>query len=214
MKKTILFLLLIIFFCGNITVIQADVKADKIIKKVLAKYEASKTFKADFEQTYYWVLTDNKAEQFGTIWLEGKDKFKIQTENQVIVSDGKTVWTYSKNTNQVLIDNVQKTEDITLPGDIMLNFLDEYKAIYTGKEKLKKILCHRLEMTAKDENQFIQKVILWVGNDDLVVHQIEQIDLNKNTNTYYLKSIEFNKPFDDNFFHYEPGDSVEVIDMR
>ncbi|NOZ60613.1 MAG: outer membrane lipoprotein carrier protein LolA [Calditrichaeota bacterium] len=214
MKRILWGLLMTVFFVVNFTALRADVKADKIVKQILAKYKNSKTFKADFEQTYYWVLTDNTAVQRGTIWLEGKDKFKIQTENQLIVSDGKTVWTYSKNTNQALIDNVQKAEDITLPGDVMLRFLDKYRATYIGEERADGIACQRLELTANSGDQFIQKVILWVGKKDPIVRQIEQIDLNKNTSTYHLKGIEFDTPFAKDFFHYSPPDSVEVIDMR
>ena len=169
---------------------------------------------ADFDQIYHWVLTNNKAEQSGTIWLEGKKKFKIQTENQLIVCDGTTVWTYSQNTNQVLIDNVQNANDITLPGDIMLNFLGKYRPIYIDKEKLNGVECHKIELDAKNDDEFIQKVIVWVGKKDLIVHQIEQIDLNNNENIYRLKNIQFDVQFAKEFFKYIPPDSVEVIDMR
>ena len=215
MKKNLFHIFLLAFILTQFVIsARADVKAEKIVKQVLTKYEAAKTFQADFEQTYYWVLTDNKSEQYGTIWLEGKTKFKIQTENQLIVSDGKTVWTYSKTTNQVLIDDVQKTDDITLPGDIMLTFLDKYDPVYIGEELTNGIKCHRLELTSKTDDQFIQKIILWIGNKDLEVKKIQQIDLNKNKNTYVLKSIQFDVLFPKDFFQYSPPDSVEIIDMR
>lgn len=215
MKKFLFLILSCAFIVMQISSFaKADVKGKKVVEQVLKKYEAAKSFQADFEQTYYWVLPDTKSEQYGTIWLEGKTKFKIQTENQLIVSDGKTVWTYSKTTNQVLIDEVQKADDITLPGDIMLTFLDKYDPIYIGEELINGIKCHRLELTSKTDDQFIQKIVLWISIRDLIVKKIQQIDLNKNKNTYVLKSIKFDVLFPKDFFHYVPPDSVEVIDMR
>ena len=191
-----------------------DTRADAIVKQVLNRYDQSKTIKADFHQTFHWVLTNTKSEQNGTIWLEDKEKFKIKTETQLVVSDGKTIWTYSQSTNQVLIDNVQKAEDITLPRDILLNFSDKYQATFVKEEKLNGEDCFVIELNSKTDDNFIKKMTIWVSQKRLVVKKIVQTDLNNNLNTYILSNIQFDVLLEDNFFKYNIPDSVEVIDMR
>ncbi|HDP98313.1 MAG TPA: outer membrane lipoprotein carrier protein LolA [bacterium] len=191
-----------------------DSKANSIIKNVLRKYDQSKNIKSDYKQVFYWKLTDNIAEQQGVIWLQGKEKFRIETENQTIVSDGKTLWTYSRATGQVIVDNVQNSEDINLPKDILLNFSDEYRASYISDELIDKDKCHLIELRPSSGDQFIKLIKIWIHIKDMIVIKIEQTDLNDNTNTYWLSNIEFNLPLKDSFFKYVVPDSVEVIDMR
>jgi len=183
----LLFFLLPVFLFASS---KNDAKA--IIKKVLKKYDENKNIKVDFLQTFHWKLTENISEQKGTIWLEGKEKFKIESEDQTIVSDGTTVWIYSNANNQVLIDKVANAEDINLPRDILLNFSD----------------------TSRMDDQFIKQIKIWIETKKMILVKIEQTDLNKNVSSYLLSNFKTNVPISANFFKYEIPDTVEVIDMR
>jgi len=135
-KYTLIIVLLLLILIINLFNAFADEKSKSIIKNVLKKYEESKNIKVDFLQSFNWKLTENISEQKGTIWLQGKEKFKITTEDQTIVSDGETVWSHSKINKQVIIDKVANTEDINLPRDILLNFSDQYESTYIKMLKL------------------------------------------------------------------------------
>ncbi len=189
-------------------------KANSIIKKVLKKYEQSKNIKVDFLQTFNWKLTENVSEQKGTIWLEGKEKFKIETEDQTIVSDGNNMWIYSKTNNQVIVDKVANAEDINLPRDILLNFSDQYTPSYIKEERIKNQNCFLIELSSKGDDQFIKQVKIWIETKNFTLVKIEQIDLNENVNSYLLSNFETNVPISASFFKYEIPDTVEVIDMR
>ncbi len=193
---------------------KADSQADAIIKELLKKYEASKNVKVDFQQKFIWKLTDNISELKGTIWLEGKDKFKILTDDQTIVSDGKTLWTYSKTNHQVIIDQVAQAEDINLPRDILLSFSDQYDSHYLKKEKIDNKQYHLIELTAKVDELFIRQIKIWIEVRDLILAKIEQIDLNENVNEYLLTNLELKANLPANFFKFEIPDTIEVIDMR
>lgn len=189
--------------------------ANEIIKKVKAKFDGLETFRADFSQISYWKLADNVHQQEGAIWLKGKEKFKIETHDQITVSDGKTIWTHSKFNNQVIIDNINKTGgEANLPRDIFLIYSEQYQPSYLQNDKIEDQDCYVLELKSKTEDVFIKFVRLWINQKTLVPIKIEQIDLNNNTNTYLLKNIVIDKPLADNFFHYRIPESVEVIDMR
>ena len=182
-NQSILAINLALIFLSAILFAASDNNADSIIKEVLKKYEESKNFKADFVQTFFWKLADNINQQKGTIWLEGKEKFRIQTEDQTIVSNGEIVWTYSKTNNQVILDNINNAEDINLPKDILLKFTEQFRAKYVKDENIDNRNCHLLELNTKNEESFIKKVKIWIDSKKKIVLKIEQLDLNENLNT-------------------------------
>ncbi len=212
-RKIGVYFLVLLFFPLSLLALP-DTKANSIISQVVKKYEDSKNIKVNFLQLFYWKLTDNKAEQSGTIWLEGKEKFKILTDNQLIISDGNTIWTFSKTTNQVIVDNLQSAEDVDLPKDILLNFSDKYHAEYIQDEKIDGIDFHLIKLTSKTEENFVREMRIWIDIKEKTVNKIEQLDLNNNTNTYLLRDFIFNVDLGAKFFKFEIPDSVEVIDMR
>ncbi len=213
--KTLAFLIIILIYQQSLSLCALDNKADEIIGKVKAKYDDLKTFYAEFDQTSYWKLADNLQEQHGKIWLKDKDKFRIETPDQTVASDGKAIWTFSQFNNQVIIDNVDKSgEEIRLPKDMFFKYSEDYLPVYLKDEKLDEQDCFVLELRAKTEDIFIKYMKIWVNAKMIVPVKIEQVDLNSNSNTYLLMNVEINKAIDNDFFTYKVPDSVEVIDMR
>jgi chaperone LolA len=213
--KALTFLMTISFCIQSLSLFASDKKADEIIKKVKDKYDDLKTFHAEFAQASYWKLADNIHEQKGKIWLKGKDKFKIETDDQTVVSDGKTIWTYSQFNNQVIIDHVAKSgEDIRLPKDIFFKYSEDYNPIYLQDEKIDNQDCSVLELRAKTEDIFIKYMKIWINLKFFVPIKIEQVDINGNSNTYLLTNIQVNKAINDDLFIYKVTGAVEIIDMR
>ena len=213
--KILVYLMMIFVSYQSASLFAADNKAEEIIKKVKDEYDDLKTFYADFTQTSYWKLADNVHEQKGKIWLKGKDKFKIETDDQTVVSDGKTIWTYSKFNNQVIIDKVEKSgEEIRLPKDIFFKYSEDYNPIYIKDEKIDNQDCSVLELKAKTEDIFIKYMKIWINKKISIPVKIEQIDINNNSNSYLITNVEINKAIDDSFFVYKVPESVEIIDMR
>ena len=213
--KMFAYLIIILIYHQSQSLIAGDNKADEIIKKVKAKYDGLKTFYAEFDQTSYWKLADNVQEQHGKIWLKGNDKFRIETPDQTVVSDGKAIWTYSQFNNQVIVDRVEKSgEEIRLPNDIFFKYSEDYLPVYLNDEKIDDQDCFVLELRAKTEDIFVKYMKIWIETQKTIPVKIEQVDINSNSNTYLLMNLEMNKSIDDNFFTYKAPDSVEVIDMR
>ena len=154
--QTIAYLIIISICHHTLSLFALDNKADEIIRKVKAKYDDFKTFYAEFDQTSYWKLADNVQEGHGKIWLKDKDKFRIETQDQIIVSDGKTIWTFSQFNNQVIIHKVEKSgEEIRLPNDIFFKYSEDYIPVYLKDEKINNKDCFVLELRAKTKDIFI-----------------------------------------------------------
>ena len=102
--------------------------ASKILKKIVKKYNNIENFTAEFVHTEYFNLTGSKNETMGKINIKEGVKYRLVTDDQIIVTDGKIVWTYSPFNNQVLIDNVKEGDGSLLPRDLLYKYPKEYYA--------------------------------------------------------------------------------------
>ena len=101
MKKYFLIVALTLITLGK--TFAMDNKSDSILKAVSAKYKSFKTYKASFAYNL-----ENKKDKInitkkGTIYVKGL-KFKIEMGNLEIFCDGKTIWKYNKEDNEVEIN--------------------------------------------------------------------------------------------------------------
>jgi len=191
-----------------------SIDAPEIVNKVKETYESTKNFSADFKQQFKWKLAGETQENVGKILLKDNDKFRIETEDQVIVSDGATLWTFSKMNNQVIIDNLSNADEVVLPREIFLRFSKKYKPLLLGKETLNNTECYVIQLIAESEDVFIKEMKLWIDKTNWLTQKIEQVDINKNITIYSLTNINTDLQIEDKAFDYKIPPNVEIIDMR
>ena len=81
-------------------------KGKEILNKVSKKYKSYTTVKADFKSVMNSPQDKINLEQKGTFFLRSNtNKYKVDMGAQTITCDGKKVWTYVKEANEVQIDN-------------------------------------------------------------------------------------------------------------
>src|ERR1700722_17576088 len=103
--KKILIAALLVSFLSFKSYAQDINKAKEILNKVSAQYKKFSTLKVDFKYINE-VQGDKKfrEEEKGTLYLK-KTKFELEMTDQVVISDGKTLWTYIKDAKEVQINN-------------------------------------------------------------------------------------------------------------
>ena len=82
--------------------IAQDQQAQKILNDVSRTYKSYKTIKAKFKINILSKQGQGTFSQAGTLYLKGK-KFRITMADQEIYCDGKLLWTYFKEENEVQI---------------------------------------------------------------------------------------------------------------
>jgi len=190
-------------------------KAKDIIKKVKEKYETLKSLQADFEQTFKWELAGETQSVKGTVYLAEGNNYRIETDTQAIVTNGTTVWTYSKNSDQVIIDLVAAAQEGQLPRDLLFKYSEEYKPKLAGEEKIEGRKCYKLELIPKNEDDsFIRVMAIWVDSKSWLTKRIEQVDINDNVNTYMVTNILDNPELAPELFTFEVQPESEVVDLR
>jgi len=192
----------------------AQEDAGKIIAKVRSTYDNMQSLTADFEKDYTWALAGETQTLAGKLYLKKGDRYRIETDVQTIVTDGKTVWTYAPGKSQVFVDRLEKSEENPLPRDLLVKYANEFKPKYLRSETVNERDCHVVLLEAREAEAFARSVTVWVDKKSSVVVQIEQRDLNDNITTYRLKNFALNPALSDQLFTFEIPANTEVIDWR
>lgn len=216
MKKfNVILLLICLLFTFNIVSntadAQSDSKAVKILDDAVSKLNSFKSLKIDF--TFNIEDKSQKInENYSGTFTTKADKYKLQFGEQTIFCNGKTVWTYFKNANEVEITDLNSSEEPLTPISFIKNYKKEYKARFISDRNNIQVV--ELYPVAKEKTLIKATVTI-----DKPTKQIKNISIqNKDGsfNKYIIKTITPNTVASDNEFNFDktkyPG--VEIIDMR
>ncbi len=211
MKKMILVTALFAIF--NSLIGQTDTKAKAILDALSTKMNALETMK--FEFTYSMVNTTDgiNESKSGSIYLKG-DKYRLYIDDQLVICDGTTVWTYFKEENEVQINNVDPNNQNT-PNKMLTSYNENYKAKFIKEAPLGNMIIQTLDLTPVTTQSFY-KVRLEINKGANMLYRSTVYDKNNTTYTYLVTNfVENPKIFDSRFtFNKDDYPGVTVNDMR
>ena len=205
-----------IFWLGlGIQTSRGQTEAQKIINNLRKQYEDISNISAKFKQIFYWKLTDETQEISGKIAVKDGKKYRIETPDQIIVTDGKVIKTLSVINKQVIIDQIKESnQDNPLLREFLERYSEQYTPIVTGEEEFDHVECTVLELKPKLEKMFYQKVRIWVDTKRWLILKIEQTDINDNLTIYELSDIDLKTKLPDDLFDLKIPKDYEIIDLR
>jgi outer membrane lipoprotein carrier protein len=190
-------------------------EAEKLMDKISKRYKAFKSIKADFVYTIENKQQKSQEKQKGNLMVKG-NKFRLDIANQIIICDNKTIWTYSKEVNEVQIDNYNPKEGAIRIDDIFTmygkGFL--YKTLETKKEGNREIVT--IELTPKDKKKKFFKIKVVVDKTNQTILSSQVFDKSGTIHTYTVTNQVPNFKFEDNQFVFDPKkyQGIEIIDLR
>ncbi|HZK65566.1 MAG TPA: outer membrane lipoprotein carrier protein LolA [Puia sp.] len=219
--KLILFVLsafLITISClgQNNSLGQNDPEAKQILDKASARIKAYKSIQAIF--TLEIQDGDGKSQDVkkGTIWMKG-NAYKVDITGQEIYSDGKTIYTYDKSSNEVTITKSDPSSSALSPQKLFTNFYDKdflYKVNGEIKQGAKTV--QEIEMTPIDKTRNFHKIYLYIDKKSHMVVSGKMLDKSGNRYLYTINNLKGNLPLTDGSFIFDkakhPG--VEEVDLR
>jgi outer membrane lipoprotein-sorting protein len=146
--------------------------------------------------------------------VKGK-KFHATTAQAAIWFDGKTMWTYMKNSDEV---NISHPSSKQLQAMNPYNFINIYKKGYK-MEMTKGKGIYTIHLTADNSQQHIEEMYLSVSSSNYHLKEVKMAyghgQGKKNWNTYTITSIR-QKALADACFAFQQKDfpTAEVIDLR
>jgi chaperone LolA len=187
----------------------------KIVKELQNKYEKITNLSAEFVQIDKFKLTGSQTETTGKIFIKDGVKYRLETEDQIIVTDGQTVWTYSIFNNQVLVDRVKEGDGSLLPRDLLFRYPRDYFASLLDEVELDGEDYYILRLDPKEGvHGFIKTMKIWVNSDSYMISKIEYTDFNDNISYFEIKQVDIDTKLNDSLFQLEIGEGVNVIDLR
>lgn len=163
-------------------------KAKKILNKLSKTYKNHKSIKADFTITS--VNPDkSKMSQRGTIWVK-KKFFKIAMSDQVIMCDGKTIWTWQKEVNEVQIKNYNPSSREIQPSQLFTIWEQGFNYVWAGTATKGGKKVDVIDLVPKDgkEGKDYSKVKLYVNSAAYQITSATIIKKNGVKITYTINS--------------------------
>jgi outer membrane lipoprotein-sorting protein len=209
MKNILLIALLLAFSVSGIA--QNDKKATAILDEVSVKTKSYKTIKIDF--TY---AMDNAKEKIhdkfkGTLVSKG-DKYKLTAAGQDVISDGKTIWTYLKDANEVQINNVGDDDDSFTPTKMLSGYTKDFKSKFIEEKGNDQII----ELYPLQKGKTFTKVRLTIDKAKKQISKFVIYDRSGSTFSYIVDKFVADQPIADNVFSFNKAEhpGVDVNDMR
>lgn len=196
-------------------VLAQDAKAKEILERASKKMNGLKTLKAAFALKLLGTGGKVRDTKKGTFLMKGP-KYHITLTGQEIICDGKTVWTYIKDANEVQVSNFNASEQSISPTKLFTNFYDkEYSYRYIGTRKVSGKACNVIEMMPVNKAKQFTKVELAIDNNSTIAGG-NIFEKNGNQYQYEVSGFTANAALADNQFSFDaklhPG--VEVVDLR
>lgn len=199
----------ILFLLVATQVLTAQNSTDVLVRGIVEQLRAHKNLELQFN---YQISPDGKNfsdVEKGKAWLQG-EAYRIEMADQQTFSDGKTIWSYLIDEEEVMVSNASEGEDNTPLK--LLTSLDQNYAATIAKIDEKGVAT--IEM-ANPKGQF-RRITLKINTK---ATEIKGVDIYAEDGSKVVLTVEemkFDQDLDDKFFTFDEKahPNVDVIDMR
>ena len=181
--------------------------ADDIALRLQQRYRAIDALQADFVQTMGGAALQ------GTLTVRG-DAFRIELPDQTLVSDGTTLWSYSHEDNQVVIQDYADDDIGFSIGQVFTDYLTVFRPTGATRATMNGVRHDVLALVPRDTGSSVQDATLYVRSDDAVPTMVRVHDINGATLAFDLRNVQPNPSLTSEAFTFRYPQGVEVIDLR
>ena len=204
--KNIIACLFLLFVTQAVT---AQNNAEALIRVLVNQVKSHQNMEMKFS---YQISPDEKTlidALKGKAWLQG-EAYKIELPEQQTISDGKTIWSYLVDDEEVLVSNATEGSDNT-PLKLLTSLDKNYAATLTNIDAQGNAV---IEL-ANPKGQY-KRITLKINAKKT---ELKNVDIYMEDGSKVMITIEemkFDQQLDDNFFTFDAKKhpNVDVIDMR
>jgi outer membrane lipoprotein carrier protein len=187
-------------------------EASEIVSKLQKKYESISSIKAEFTQEVTSKgMPAMKSE--GKVWLKKPGKMRWEYKKpakDLIVSDGKTIWLFQPDLNQV----IERAASTAAASSMATDFLSGIGILEKEFEvKLSEVEAanHVLILTPRQEQPGLSKLILEVNKENFIVEKTVITDHFGNQTAVAFDGVKLNASMKDSLFRYAPPKGAKVV---
>ena len=206
MKASKIIVGLVLLFAAQ--AVTAQNNAEAIIRLMVNQMKSHKNVELTYKYQVNAEGQSSEAQQ-GKAWLQG-EAYKVEMVEQQIISDGKTIWTYLIDDEEVMVSNATEGEDNT-PLKLLTSLDKNYAASLTGMDAQGTAT---IEL-ANPKGQY-RRVTLRANASKMAINSMD-VYLEDGTKLIItVDEMKFDQNLDDKFFTFDTKahPKVDVIDMR
>ncbi|MFH0990989.1 MAG: outer membrane lipoprotein chaperone LolA [bacterium] len=186
----------------------------QITERMQKRYDALQDATAKFQQHVKFGFSNIEQDFSGVLMMKRPNNYRVESEHQTIVTDGKTVWSYSPVNKQVLIDTYKENQNSLSPENFLLNLPSNFYATLLGAEAINREKVYTLKLVPKDDRSFIKSLKVWVEDGVWTVRKVIVLDVNDTETTYTVADLKQNIGLSASTFSFKPPQGTEVVDLR
>lgn len=210
-----LLLLVSMFALVSIGYSQTDAKAKQLLDKTSNLYKSYKTIATDFVIVNFDPKGKALSKKSGNMKTKGT-KFNILLGDTEIFSDGKYVYTVSKDINEITKTPVEDGNKGFTPQKIFTNFYDkDFLYRYNGSSTVDNEKVEVIELTPKDKSNNFFKISVEISTKTNHILGMKFYNKDGTQNKYEIKNTKGNTGVSDASFIYDknkyPG--FELIEL-
>lgn len=216
MKRLFLFSILLVFATAGFS--QQDTKAKEILEKVTKTTQSLASLDAKFSFEMSNKAENIKEKSVGSIILKNKKyKLNIPQMGLQVFCDGKTIWTYMVNSNEVTIANLdESTDELMDPAKIFTIYERGFNYKFINESVDAGVPVYNIDLTPQKPTGDIQKIKIMIDKQKMLIRGANMTG--KDGNTYLVSVSQFKTDgvYKDTDFVFDPKKykGIEVIDMR
>jgi outer membrane lipoprotein carrier protein len=187
--------------------------AQDLPDQVQKRYDALKSFQADFDQELTNAATREVEKRGGTISFQNPGLVRWETltpEKQLLVVGKEAVWDYIESENQV----IRYRTDQAFTSKTMIRFLsgqanlkEDFKVVEQGQDEG----LHKVKLVPKEPEPGLVLAYLWV-DDQGTVKNVFLVDFYGNGNLVKLKNFQPGAKHTADTFSFSPPKGVTGLD--
>ncbi len=214
--KKVLHLTIVLLSC-QLVFAQQNPEAKKILDALSEKTKSHKVIEADFKVTFTNIKENIQNTSEGKIIIKG-DKYRLKFIGTESFYDGKTLWSYLPDVNEVNItEPAPDDEDIfNNPKRLFTIYENDYK--YQLIENLTKDGkdYSLVDLYPIDLEEEYTRIRLQINTSDYYLASATIFGKDGSTYTIAIVKYKTNSNFDDSYFTFNESQypKVEIIDMR
>ncbi len=190
-------------------------KASEILEEVTQKTKSHKSIDMEFSYQMENAGANINEVTKGRVLVSG-DKYRLDIAGQLVISDGETIWTVIKDSEEVQVNTVSDDDESFSPTKMLSDYSRDYKSKLIPRiDELNGVDVYLLELTPNEKKAFIY-VNLYVRKDEMQPYRMEIYDSNESVYTYTITSFKTDPDISDSDFTFSETEfpDFDVIDMR
>ncbi len=180
---------------------------DAVARDLQRRYGRVTSLQANF------VQTSGGQRMNGTLAVRG-NAFRLDLDEQVLVTDGRTMWSYTEDDRQVVVQDYDEGQVGFSVGQLFTDYLRVFRATGATKATISGVQYDVLSLRPRTSGSSVRDATLYVRSSDAVPTRVRVHDRNGGTLQFDVSNVRLNRSLASSTFRFEAPRGTEIVDLR